>query len=66
MHAVGQYSTPEGCACYPNDRVQNLCGQHVIKGGMIGDYALVLIYDRAFYEMYFGKDVVARCVEGSV
>jgi hypothetical protein len=28
--------TPQGCTCYPEDRVQYLCLQHVMKDGMIG------------------------------
>lgn len=47
--AVGRYETPEGCVCFPQDRVQDLCAQHVIKDGMIGDARLVLIYQPSFY-----------------
>jgi len=48
--AVGRYKTPDGCVCYPDDREQDLCAQHVIKNGMIGDrVALVVIYEPFFY-----------------
>lgn len=26
--------TPNGCVCYPDDRVQAICEQHYIKDGM--------------------------------
>ena len=55
-HAVGKYKTPEGCFCFPNDREQNLCGQHVYKDGTIGDNVeLILVYDVGFYEQYLGR-----------
>ena len=56
MHAVGKYKTPQGCACFPNDREQDLCGQHVIKNGTIGDdVELILVYDVGFYEQWLGR-----------
>lgn len=36
MEAVARFKTPQGCVCYPDDREQDLCMQHVIKDGMIG------------------------------
>jgi hypothetical protein len=55
--AVGRYETPEGCACFPDDRVQDLCGQHVIQDGMIGDSKLTKIYRPGFYAWYLGISV---------
>ena len=53
--AVGRYRTPEGCTCYPDDREQDLCGQHVAKDGMIGSgVELILIYQPWFYGMPSG------------
>ncbi len=49
--AVGRYETPQGCVCFPNDRTQDLCAQHVIKDGLIGaGVRLILIYQPWFYE----------------
>ena len=52
--AVAGFFMPEGCWCYPKDREQVLCMQHVIKatplGGMelIGDFTV----DREFSEWW--------------
>jgi len=55
-HAVGRYKTPEGCICFPNDREQDLCGQHVMRDGMNGDNVeLILVYDVGFYKMFLGE-----------
>lgn len=50
--AVGRYLTPQGCVCYPHDREQDLCAQHVLKDGMIGDARLILIYQPWFYDAW--------------
>ena len=44
LPAVARFSTPTGCVCYPDDREQDLCGQHVIKGGMGDDATIIKIY----------------------
>lgn len=47
MEAVARFSTPNGCACFPDDREQDLCMQHIVKWGMnegavmIEDYRVV-------------------------
>lgn len=52
-HAVGKYVLPTGCACYTDDREQDLCGQHVMNAEPLsGGMELVLIYDAEFYKMY--------------
>ncbi len=52
--AVARYETPQGCVCFPDDRLQDLCGQHVIKDGMIGnDVRLIIIYNPDFCERYY-------------
>jgi len=64
LHAVGMYETPEGCVCFPQDRTQNLCGQHVIKNGMIGGgVRLVVVYDLSFYEWHYGNEFAALKAE---
>jgi phage portal protein BeeE len=40
----------EGCFCYPNDREQALCAQHVIRATPIGAMELVVIYQPWFYQ----------------
>ena len=57
--AVGRYKTPEGCVCYPDDREQDLCAQHIIKDGMIGERVeLILVYQPSFYENWWGRDQI--------
>lgn len=60
MHAVGHYITPNGCACFPEDKEQDLCGQHVIKGGMNEGYDLTIVYDIGFYKRYLGPTKFAE------
>jgi len=33
--AKARYKTPQGCVCFPEDREQDLCEQHIIKWGII-------------------------------
>lgn len=35
--AVARFKTPQGCVCFPDDREQDLCMQHIVKDGTIGD-----------------------------
>ena len=53
-HAVGRYECPDGISCFPDEKIVDLCGQHVIKSLPLGESGmnLVLIYDTSFYEMY--------------
>lgn len=39
--AVAVFDVPEGCACYPDDRQQALCMQHVVGESSIGGMILV-------------------------
>ena len=53
MHAVGRYNAPDGIACFPDEKIFDLCGQHVIKSEPLHDgMELVLIYDKSFYKWY--------------
>ena len=42
--AVGRYSLPKGCVCFSDDTEQDLCAQHVVKGGDIGGMFLIKVY----------------------
>ena len=44
MLAVARFSTPRGCVCHPEDRDQDLCAQHVVKWGVIGEAVVSKIY----------------------
>ncbi len=35
--AAARFRTPQGCVCFPDDREQDLCMQHIIKDGTLGD-----------------------------
>ena len=43
--ALGMYSTPNGCACYPGDTTLVLCVQHAITAEPLGEMILVEVYD---------------------
>jgi hypothetical protein len=44
--ATARFKTPNGCACYPADREQDLCAQHIVKWGIIdGGVELLAVYD---------------------
>ena len=47
--AVGEYSTPNGCACYPEDRVQKLCVQHAVTAEPLGAMTLTTIFNLSLY-----------------
>lgn len=53
--AVARYETPEGCACFPGDRVQDLCAQHIVKDGMIGEAKIILVYHPECLHRLFGR-----------
>lgn len=38
--AVGVFILDKGCACYPNDKEQALCEQHISKATPIGNMIL--------------------------
>lgn len=39
--AVGLYALDRGCVCYPDDREQALCAQHVVRATPLGGFDLV-------------------------
>jgi hypothetical protein len=38
--AVAVFDMPRGCVCYPEDRQQSLCMQHIVKANTIGGMEL--------------------------
>lgn len=42
--AVGLFSVPDGCACFPGDRRHALCAQHVATASPLGEMVLVEAY----------------------
>lgn len=52
--AVGRYTMDAGCLCYPDDREQDLCAQHVLRANPRGSMELVQIHQPSFYASYFG------------
>jgi hypothetical protein len=46
MTAVALFRTPKGCICFPEDREQALCAQHIIRWGINGNAVEILkVYD---------------------
>lgn len=39
--AVAVFALPRGCICYPDDREQALCPQHVIRATPLGGMTLL-------------------------
>lgn len=42
---VALFSLPQGCFCFPDDREQALCPQHVVNAEPIGEMTLKQILD---------------------
>ncbi|OGG81334.1 hypothetical protein A3H77_00590 [Candidatus Kaiserbacteria bacterium RIFCSPLOWO2_02_FULL_56_11] len=53
--AVARVETLAGCACFPEDRVQDLCGQHFLKIESAGPIITVLIYQPELYDLLTTK-----------
>lgn len=51
--AVGVYALDKGCFCYPDDREQALCSQHVCRATPVTTMILV----RAFVPEILGQPV---------
>jgi hypothetical protein len=49
--AIARFSTPQGCACFPNDRVQDLCGQHFLKAESIAGMYTICIFIPSVYDL---------------
>jgi hypothetical protein len=42
---IARFKTPNGCVCFPEDKEQDLCAQHIIKDGFIGEFKLLKVYN---------------------
>lgn len=42
--AVARFAMSEGCVCFPDDREQDLCAQHIVKWGIVGESSVTQIY----------------------
>lgn len=42
--AVARYAMSDGCVCFPNDRVQDLCSQHEHRASPLGNMMLLIDY----------------------
>jgi hypothetical protein len=52
--ALALFNLPKGCACYPGDRQQALCAQHVITAEPLGEMTLAEILDGSAWEWFKG------------
>jgi len=43
--AVALVATSSGCTCFPDDRIQALCAQHVISAEPLGSFELIAACD---------------------
>jgi hypothetical protein len=48
--SVGIYHLDEGCFCYPDDREQALCSQHVLRATPLGEMILIKAFVSAICE----------------
>lgn len=49
--AIARFKFSEGCACFPDDREQDLCIHHAYKSEPLGTMEPVLIYDPSGYKL---------------
>lgn len=49
--AVARYAVPQGCACFHDDRMQDLCAQHAAKAEPLGDMTVAIIYDPPMWRL---------------
>lgn len=43
-YAVGRFAFSDGCVCYPDDKEQDLCIQHVVKSTPLGSFECLHSY----------------------
>lgn len=60
--AVAVFSMPRGCTCYPDDREQALCMQHVVRANPTGEMILTsdLTVGQKFSEWWNGPQGVKK------
>lgn len=42
--AIARFAMDRGCVCYPDDREQDLCAQHVLRATPLGSMTLIRRY----------------------
>jgi hypothetical protein len=53
--AIAKYAMDRGCVCFPDDREQALCAQHIIRATPLGsmelleDYTLEKVIERGLW-----------------
>ena len=48
-YAIARFALPNGCFCYPDEREQDLCAQHVVRTSFTSDgMHVVHVYDADF------------------
>jgi|HubBroStandDraft_6_1064221.scaffolds.fasta_scaffold3599170_2 hypothetical protein len=52
--SVVRVALSDGCQAWPDDREQELCGQHLMSICPIGDMEVVTIHRKDIYEMIEG------------
>jgi hypothetical protein len=55
--AVAVFAMSEGCVCFPDDREQALCMQHIVRATPLGEMTLIrdLTVDGAFTRWWEGR-----------
>lgn len=55
--ALATFSLPKGCMCYPDDREQALCPQHIISATPLGEMDAKTIHDEDGWKWFVGTRV---------
>lgn len=42
--AIARYAMDAGCVCFPDDREQDLCAQHIVRSTPLGSMTLIRKY----------------------
>ena len=50
--ALAVFHLPRGCFCYPDDREQALCPQHIIRATPLGEMTLKEVLDADGWEWF--------------
>jgi hypothetical protein len=53
--AIARYALPRGCAARPDDRVQDLCAQHIASATPIEGMVLQVIFQPEMFDTFFGN-----------
>ncbi len=53
--AIAQYKFDKGCICYLNDKIQNLCIQHVVRSTPINSMKLIKILKPEIYGWFINS-----------